>query len=331
MMKDDALYPLKFKPIFKQYLWGGRNLARLGKKLDVEGPVAESWEISDHGEDTSVVAEGPLQGKTLRDLIGMYGEKISPPREGGRFPILIKYIDAKKKLSIQVHPDDTYARAHEGPLELGKNECWFVMDAPPGAELIMGLKRGVSREDLSRMMDEDRIEDAINRIPVSPGDFIFIKTGTVHAILENIMVCEIQQNSDTTYRLYDWGRVGPDGIPRPLHRQKALDVISFLPPGEYDERMRGIVIPYDRGAENGTQELVRSRFFNIDLIRCTKTREFDLAGACFHTLNVIEGGGTIRSTRGDVSFSRGDSLLIPGALPSYSIETKNATLLRAFL
>ena len=151
-MSNSILYPLKFKPIYKHYIWGGKNLRTMGKIIDDDETVAESWEVSDHGDDMSVVLNGSLKGKTLRDLIVQFGEDLSPDTLTGRFPILIKYIDANRRLSVQVHPDDEYARINEGPQELGKTECWYVLEAQPGAELVVGMKRGVTRDGFRRMI-----------------------------------------------------------------------------------------------------------------------------------------------------------------------------------
>ncbi len=333
-MEKIKLYPMRFKEIFKPYIWGGQNLKRLGKPVKDGEIVAESWEISDHNDDISIVENGPLAGKNLRELIELYGEDISPKTENGRFPILIKYIDANKRLSVQVHPDDEYAKTHESPTELGKTECWYIMEAPPGAELIMGIKRGVNRDNFVEMIKNNRIEDGLNRIEVSKGDFIYIKTGTVHALLEGIMVCEIQENSDTTYRLYDWGRVGNDGKPRPLHIDKALDVINFPPDNEadYNRYIKSLLINYDKDAVNTIQKLVRSKFFNIDYIRYNTS--FDLhmeKGVHFHTLNIIDGDGEIDYGDGVLDITMGDTILIPRPVKEYKIKTENILILKTFL
>lgn len=325
------LYPLKFQPIYKPYIWGGKNLGKIGKSIPEGMIVAESWELSDHGEDVSVVINGELRGKTLRELIEEYGEAISPRTDNGRFPLLVKYIDANKRLSVQVHPDDKYAIKHEGPLELGKNECWYIMEALPGIELILGLKKGVTKTLFKELIEEGRIEDALNRVPVSRGDFIYIKAGTVHALLEGTIVCEILQNSDTTYRLYDWGRFGKDGKPRPLHIEKALDVINFYPDEFYDQHMGELIINYDRTKLNHPVPLLRGNFFNVDILICNHDNSCDLEVAHFHTLNIIEGEGYIEYRGGEVDFRTGDTLLIPGVLGSYQIRTRKATILKSFL
>jgi mannose-6-phosphate isomerase len=330
-MPVHELYPLQFKPIYKQYIWGGRNLEKIGKKIPPGEIVAESWEISDHDDDVSVVANGKLTGRSLRELIHTYTTDICPETENGRFPILIKYIDANRRLSVQVHPDDEYARAHESPTELGKNECWYVMDAPAGAELILGVTKGMTKERFRELIEIGRIEDGLTRYPVTKGDFIFIKSGTVHAIMEGIMVCEIQENSDTTYRLYDWGRLGTDGKPRPLHLDKALDVINYLPESEYDAYVKKLAIPYNRSTKNTVHTFVRSKFFNIDLIKYSHDFETEFQGEHFHTLNIVGGAGSMQWREGELEFNTGDTLLVPCTVRDYTIRTAEVDVLRASL
>jgi mannose-6-phosphate isomerase len=330
-MDKIELYPMIFQPIYKHYLWGGRNLMNMGKPIAEGDIVAESWEVSDHGEDLSVVRNGTLKGKTLREIIEVRGENISPQTPTGRFPILIKYIDANRRLSVQVHPNDEYARTHEGPQELGKTECWYVLEAPPGAGLVVGMKRGVDKQEFRRMIADDRIADGIQTIPVSKGDFVYIKSGTVHAILEGILVCEIQENSDSTYRLYDWGRVGDDGKPRPLHIDKALDVISFIPENRYDRFMESVFIPYDKHASNCTHELVRGAYFNVDLLTYDREVELSVGHHHFNTLNILDGEGSLVWQEGTLPFHRGDTILVPRPVGGYRLDTRRVTALMTFL
>jgi mannose-6-phosphate isomerase len=315
----DLLYPLKFRPIYKHYLWGGRNLAKLGKPIPENTIVAESWEVADHGSDVSVVANGPLAGWSMHDLIDRFGAELCPPTQYGRFPLLVKYIDAANKLSVQVHPDDRYAATHESPDEMGKNECWYVMDAQPGAELILGLREKVNRQELAEMIEQGRIEEGLARQKVGSGDFIFIRTGTVHALLEGIMVCEIQQNSDTTYRLYDWDRVDAQGNGRPLHVDKALDVIENPPETGYEEYLRKLIIPYDQTAGDQAQPMIRSRFFNIDILSCTGELATNFQDEHFHILNIVEGSGELGWSGGRETLTTGDSVLIPRSVGAYSV------------
>ncbi len=221
-----AVYPLSFQPVFKDYIWGGRNLeTRLGRELP-PGTVAESWEIAAHTNGQSTVANGPLAGCTLADLQQRWGERLlGSSADSESFPLLIKLLDANRWLSVQVHPDDAYARKHAG--ELGKTELWIILHAEPGAEIIYGLKAGVDRQSLAQAAEAGAVDSVLHRLPVHTGDAVYVPAGTVHALGPGVIVAEIQQNSDTTYRLYDWGRAGADGQSRPLHVQQALDVIDW--------------------------------------------------------------------------------------------------------
>ncbi len=223
--------PLTFAPQLKQYLWGGRGLERLfGRELP-DGPVAESWEISGHLAGVSVVDSGPLAGRDLSGLVAEFGTRLVGRRgrraaERGTFPLLVKLLDASHALSVQVHPDDDYAAAH-GLGEPGKTEMWYILHAGPGSQIIHGLTAGTDRRTFRGAVAGGRVQDVLNRVRVRPGDSVLVPAGTVHGILSGIVLVEIQQCSDTTYRIYDWDRLGPDGRRRELHIERALDVIRF--------------------------------------------------------------------------------------------------------
>lgn len=212
------LYPFQFIPVYKDYIWGGRNLERLGKELP-EGKVAESWELSCHPDGMSVVKNGTLRGRTLQGLIDEYGSKITGDYRTKTFPLLVKLIDAADKLSVQVHPDDNFALAHEG--EFGKNEFWYVLDAKPDAYLIYDFKPSITRSDFEKAVCEDRVGDCLQIVPVRAGDFLNIPAGLIHSIGEGILLAEIQQSSNTTYRIFDYNRTDAKGTKRPLHLEKA--------------------------------------------------------------------------------------------------------------
>ncbi len=221
-----GVYPLSFLPVFKDYVWGGRNLeTRLGKELP-SGIIAESWEIAAHANGQSRVATGPMAGSTLEELQQRWQEQlIGHSVDSDTFPLLIKLLDSNSWLSVQVHPDDAYAQKHAG--DLGKTELWVILHAEPGAEIIYGLKAGVDRERFAQSAATGAIDSMLHRIPIRTGDAVYIPAGTVHALGPGAIVAEIQQNSDTTYRLYDWGRTEAGGQSRPLHVQQALDVIDW--------------------------------------------------------------------------------------------------------
>lgn len=223
-----SLYPLTFEPVLKDYRWGGRKLeTALGRRLP-DGVVAESWEISAHPNGPTPVAAGPLAGVPLPEVqhrLGrsLVGERNADALERDRFPLLVKLLDANDWLSIQVHPPDAYAREHES--DLGKTEMWVVLDAEPGAELILGLRHGVDLATLRRLSGGAGVERCLHRQPARAGDAFLVPAGTVHAIGPGLLLAEIQQASDATYRLWDWDRPDPDGS-RPLHLERALDVVD---------------------------------------------------------------------------------------------------------
>ena len=219
--------PLLFKSVYQSYLWGGRRLPEsLGRRdAPAEGPVAESWEISDRADGMSVVADGPFAGRSLRSLVeSQRAEIIGASPAGEVFPLLIKLIDARETLSVQVHPDDAAARQGMGE---AKSEAWYILRADPGACVYRGLKAGVTVEQAERALTDGSLAGLLERVPVAPGDIIYVPGGTVHAIGAGCLLLEVQQNSNTTYRIFDWNRVGPDGKPRALHLDEARKVTHW--------------------------------------------------------------------------------------------------------
>ena len=222
--------PMKLIPPCKDYLWGGDRLKKeygIQSDLDI---VAESWELSCHKDGNSVIANGEFAGKTLLEFVQSQGNSVLGTNCASfeNFPVLIKFIDAKKDLSVQVHPDNDYALRVEG--EYGKTEMWYILDCDEGASLLYGFREAISPEEFRRRIEENTLLEVTNRVPVHPGDVFFIDAGTLHAIGSGILIAEIQQNSNTTYRIYDYGRLGADGKPRALHIEKALEVTSLTPP-----------------------------------------------------------------------------------------------------
>ena len=220
------MYPIKLKPAFKDYLWGGTRLRDdFGKDCDFD-KIAESWELSCHKDGNSVVADGEFAGLTLAQYIEKEGKSVlgTNCEKFENFPILIKLIDAKDNLSVQVHPNNEYAQRVEG--EYGKTEMWYVVDCDEGASLLYGFKHNITKEEFRERIENNTLLEVTNSVPVKKGDVFFIEAGTLHAIGKGILIAEIQQNSNTTYRIYDYGRVGADGKPRQLHIDKAVDVIN---------------------------------------------------------------------------------------------------------
>lgn len=225
---DVPLYPLRFEPILKRLLWGGRRLATiLHKPLGEGNDYAESWEIADHRQDVSRVAEGALKDANLRTLVHERGRELLGPALGPRrqFPLLVKFLDAHQVLSVQVHPDDERARRLVD--DNGKTETWVVVHAEPGSVIYAGLRPNVTRSEFASALEKGQVEPLLHRFPARPGDCIMIPAGTVHAIGAGVVLAEIQQMSDATFRVFDWGRLGPDGRPRPLHLAEALESIDF--------------------------------------------------------------------------------------------------------
>lgn len=219
------LYPLTFEPIFKERIWGGRKLEQLyHKALPPNVPIGESWEVTDRPEGESVISNGPFKGKTLHWLVENHSEELFGKKISGNFPLLIKILDAQEKLSLQVHPP-----ARLAPLLGGepKTEMWYIAHANPGAELYVGLKRGVTRADFETKIKDGTVADCFHRVPVKTGDAMFLPSGRVHAIGAGLVIFEVQQNSDTTYRVFDWNRVDKTGKARDLHVKESLASIDF--------------------------------------------------------------------------------------------------------
>ena len=317
------LYPLRFEPVFRSYIWGGRRLGTVLAKPIGDGPrYAESWEVVDHGEDQSVVAEGTLAGKTLNQLIKEFGEEIFGHRANTQsaqsFPLLLKYLDCNRVLSVQVHPDDAYAQRMTPP-DLGKTEAWYVVDAEPGSVIYAGLAEGVDRETFGTAIQTGRIADVLNKIVAQPGQCIFIPAGTVHALGAGILVAEIQQSSDTTFRVYDWDRVGDDGKPRPLHISQALEVTNY---------QAGPISPQTPVPLNGGGErLVECDKFVMDRFSLTEAKSFSKQG--FRIVTSVEGGGMLHGQGQEYPLRRGETLLVPAAIETFDFIPFNpgATLL----
>lgn len=315
--------PFALEPVYKQILWGGDHIARrFGRKVPFN-KVAESWEVTCREDGMSVVAGGSCRGMTLAEMMERYGERLLGSRSVARcgrgfFPLLIKFIDANDRLSVQVHPDDAYAHRMGEPN--GKNEMWYVIDARPGAKLIFGLRPGVTKTDFARAVREGTVGDTLREVPVKPGDSFYIRAGTVHAILEGILIAEIQQNSNTTYRIYDWGRVGTDGRPRPLAVDRAMDVIDFAAGG------KSAAFPARRETGATVRPLVDSPYFTTDEIRVEGAWAGRTDGGSFAALDVVDGTGTLRYDGGEMSLRAGQSLLLPACLGDYTVAGRLTVL-----
>jgi mannose-6-phosphate isomerase len=320
-----VLYPLTFHPIFKVRVWGGRELERLyGKQLPPARPIGESWEISDRPGDASVIANGPLAGKTLRWLMENHcGELLgaAKPATAGRFPLLCKILDAREKLSLQVHPPASKAA------ELGgepKTEMWFIADAAPGAELFVGLKRGVTREAFEKKVKTGAVAECFHRVPVQAGDAMFLPSGRVHAIGAGLVIFEIQQNSDTTYRVFDWNRVGLDGKPRERHVAQSLASIDF---NDFEPKPVQCEVTSDGRIQK--RPLVNNPLFKVESWEMAAGAGGSLKPKTLQIIAVTKGQLDIQSGSTAVKLSAGQFSLIPASLAQTEVLAKaNAVLLR---
>lgn len=323
-MNEQTLYPLTFKPVLKDYIWGGRNLERLFDRELPPGKIAESWEIAAHEDGTAVVDNGRYAGKSLTDVheelgLDLIGKNSAWAQERGKFPLLIKLLDANDRLSIQVHPNDDYALEHEGN-ELGKTEMWVVLHAEPEAAIILGVKPGTTPQKFRQAIAEGNLEPYLHRIPVEAGDVVCVPSGSLHAILAGSVIAEIQQNSNTTYRVYDWNRLR-DGQPRPLHVDKALDVINFeqVEPGLCQPQL----VTEAEGV--GRYRLCHNNYFVTERVEMEAGAVFN--GRCNgRTLEIwgcIEGACAING----VALTAVGFTLLPAALGPFAVTANNASVL----
>jgi mannose-6-phosphate isomerase len=316
------LYPLTFQPIFKERVWGGRTLERLyAKPLPAGRPIGESWEISDRPGDSSVIANGPLAGKDLHWLVENHGRELlgNARLEAGRFPLLIKLLDAREKLSLQVHPP-----AHKAA-ELGgdpKTEMWFIADADPGAELYVGLRRGATRAEFETRTRDGTVADCFHRVPVRAGDSMFLPSGRVHAIGSGLVIFEIQQNSDTTYRVFDWNRVGLDGKPREVHVPQSLASIDF---NDFEPAL--VQAAESTGPGYQSRVLVNDPLFRVEQFRLSAATTIKLPAGRMQIIGVVAGQVRVNSAGGGAPLIRkaGEFCLLPAALPAAELSAAAGT------
>ncbi len=316
------MQPFLLQPVFKDYLWGGTNLiAHYGKKTSLE-IVAESWELSAHPDGSSVVASGPLAGESFAELLkkqpAICGTKCQNAKA---FPLLIKLIDAEKSLSIQVHPDDEYAWKVEG--EAGKTEMWIVLDCQPGAFLYLGFKHPITKEEMKQRIENDTLTEVLYQYPVKKGSVVYIPAGTIHAIGAGIVLAEIQQNSNSTYRVYDFGRRGPDGNLRELHVEKALAVTKLEPA---EEKLPGEE-PLANLEGASVKKLVENPSFTVSQLWLEEKYEFTAGAESFVSVLCTEGKGTLQWTGGSLPLVKGASAFIPANSGVLSLVGKGEFIL----
>lgn len=316
--------PIFLAPVFKDYIWGGNKLKTLFKKETPYEITAESWEVSTNQNGKSIVKNGIGKDKDLEELYAnlevrkeIFGTKTVGME---KFPLLIKFIDANSNLSVQVHPDDQYAFEKENG-EQGKTEMWYIMECKEGAQIICGMKQEVKQEELPSILKSENVSDYLNFVPVEQGDCIYIPSGTIHAILGDTLICEVQQNSDLTYRVYDWGRMGKDGKPRELHVEKAIQVVKV---GNRPEVKR--TANWGEGEEN----MIASHFFKTDKVTIQGSRKDKSNHETFYAMNVVKGNGQIIANGKTYKLELGDSFLIPANLGEYELKG-NMELLKSYL
>jgi len=307
--------PIFLNPIYKDYIWGGTRLKEEYNKVDTDKEVvAETWEISTNKNGKSLIKNKDEYNYENLDEIyqdenlkfKVFGTKCKDLKE---FPLLIKFIDASKNLSVQVHPNDEYASKNEN--SLGKTEMWYVLDCKENAKLVCGMKDNVKQSDIEKIIRNNEIKENIKYVDIKKGDVIYIPAGTIHAILEGVLVCEVQQNCDLTYRVYDWDRVDKNGNKRELHIDKAIDVIDVN--SEY-------CIKNIQTVEDSKVEVIATPYFNTELIDVKSVVELESNLTTFYAMNVLEGNGCLKLEDKEYNIVKGDSFIIPATLGKFTFE-----------
>ncbi|WP_373218830.1 type I phosphomannose isomerase catalytic subunit [Ruminococcus sp. 5_1_39BFAA] len=301
----------KLKPAGKDYLWGGTRLREeYGKNIDLM-PLAETWECSVHPDGLSRIQSGTHKGKALAEVLEQHPEYLGTKVSNNELPILVKFIDAKKDLSVQVHPDDEYAREHEG--DNGKTEMWYVIDAEEGASLIYGFKHKVTKEILRKAVETGTLDKHLQKVEVHKGDIYYVPAGTVHGIGAGILVAEIQESSNVTYRVYDYDRVDKSGNKRELHFDKAVQVMNMDIASGVNQKPR--MVKYYPGCSR--ELLCRCKYFEAERIQVTKGFSFSVLDSSFQVLMCLDGYGQVETIDADskpMRFSKGETLFLPAGI-----------------
>ena len=305
------LLPIKLNSVCKEIIWGGNRLKNEYNKASTLNNIAESWELTVRDDGMNTICGGEFDGLTMEEYINKNGFSVVTNKEMDRFPLLIKFIDAEDNLSIQVHPDDEYGMKTAN--SLGKTEMWYIIDAKPGARLVYGLKDGYTVDMLKEAIENNTVENTLNYVPVKKGDVFFIPSGLVHAIGAGILLAEIQQNSNITYRVYDYNRKGKDGKPRELHVSDALNVIVNRTQSEIEK------IQFSTNVKNDTS-LASCEYFKVDKFSIYKACEFSTSVESFNSVLCLEGNGYIEYKDNIFPLTKGDSYFIPAGIGKYSIN-----------
>jgi len=326
-----TLYPIKFVPIYKEMVWGGARLSKMYNRKLSSQKVGESWDISCRPQEMGVIENGLYAGETFENYIAKNQKLILGSRlmDCQRFPLLVKIIDANDALSIQVHPDDAQAQ-QKGGADCGKSEMWYVLNPPDDGHLIIGLKSGITREMFAQAFRNGTVEDCLNYLPVATGDIINIPAGLVHALTPGIVVAEVQQNSDITYRLYDYNRLGLDGKPRPLHVEDAL-VVSDFEEKIQKHAIAGLTI---KKGENELTYSICNSHFAIIKYKLASSHAEESNPAAFSIFTCVEGNAIIETSSMTVEIPTGCSVFIPAGMGEYRIipqKGENVVLLKSFV
>lgn len=322
---QNALHPLKFQPILKDKVWGGEKLKNFFNKASDSKTLGESWEISAVQNDVSIVAKGELKGQSLQDLVKIYkadllGHK-NWKRFGEEFPLLIKFIDAKENLSVQLHPNDALAKKRHNTF--GKTEMWYVMQANENANLIVGFNDKINKETYLKHLENKTLTEILNFDNVKEGDAYFIESGRVHAIGAGVLLAEIQQTSDVTYRVYDWDRVESNGVKRELHNDLAIDAFDF----EMKDDFR---LNYNK-EKNTSNEILRCPYFTTNFIDIDSELEKRNIYDSFMIYMCVDGEVEFSTPTSNDIISKGETLLLPANIKDYTIKSKQAKLLEVYI
>lgn len=318
-MKRDPERPLNFpmrcRPLMKPKIWGGRGLERiLGKTLPPDEPIGESWEVADVPQGTSSIADGPLAGLSLREVMERFGEQLTPGRQAGEFPLLVKFLDAQDDISIQVHPDADVCRQLY-PSERSKNETWLVVHVEPGGAVLHGVREGVALDEICARIADGSIMQIMRRIDVRPGDVIHLPAGTLHALLRGVMLLEVQEPSDSTFRVYDHDRPGQNGRPRDLHIEQALRSLHI------EQAAAARIVPEPERHEWGTRELlIDIRPYRMERLTLTGEMRWEAqAGRGASVIVVMEGDLALTWAGGDAALTLGEAFIVPPAVERLTI------------